>query len=209
MAFLQGTHYRLSQHSKHHPALKKHMEKIQVQSGNLLVAEPFMLDPNFKRAVVLMCEHSEEGSLGFIINRKLDVYVDELIDEFPDFPAKVYFGGPVQTDTIHYLHNVGDLLEDSREVARGVFWGGNFEKLKFLISNEVIKPENIRFYLGYSGWSEGQLEEELKIGSWVVADMDPNYIFKSKPSKLWNQVLNHKGDRYSVIATIPDTPNWN
>lgn len=185
------------------------MEKIQVHSGNLLVAEPFMLDPNFKRAVVLMCEHSEEGSLGFIINRKLDVYVDELIDEFPDFPAKVYFGGPVQTDTIHYLHNVGDLLEDSREVARGVFWGGNFEKLKFLISNEVIKPENIRFYLGYSGWSEGQLEEELKIGSWVVADMDPNYIFKSKPSKLWNQVLNHKGDRYSVIATIPDTPNWN
>lgn len=199
----------ISQPSKHHPALKKHMEKIQVTSGNLLVAEPFMLDPNFKRSVVLMCEHGDEGSLGFIINRKLDVWVDELIDEFPDFPAKVYFGGPVQTDTIHYLHNVGDLLEDSREVARGVFWGGNFEKLKFLISTEVIKPENIRFYLGYAGWSEGQLEEELKIGSWVVADMDPNYLFKTRPSKLWNQVLTHKGDKYSVIATIPDTPNWN
>lgn len=185
------------------------MEKQKVKSGELLVAEPFMLDPNFKRSVVLMCEHGEGGSLGFIINRELDLYVDELIDDFPDFPAKVYFGGPVQTDTLHILHNVGDLLEDSQEVARGVFWGGNFEKMKFLVSTEVIKPENIRFYLGYSGWSEGQLEEELKIGSWVIADMDPNYIFKSKPAGLWKQVLAHKGDHYGVISTIPDAPNWN
>lgn len=185
------------------------MEKLQVKTGNLLVAEPFMLDPNFKRSVVLMCEHNEEGSLGFILNRKLDVYIDELVDSFPDFPSKVYFGGPVQTDTIHYLHNVGDLLEDSREVARGVYWGGSFEKLKFLISTEVITADNIRFFLGYSGWSEGQLTEELKIGSWVVADMDPNYLFKTKASKLWNQVLTHKGDSFGIIGSIPDTPNMN
>lgn len=168
-----------------------------------------MLDPNFQRTVVLVCEHGQEGSMGFIINRKLDVYIDELIEDFPDFPTKVYFGGPVQTNTVHYLHNVGNLLEDSREVARGVYWGGNFDKLKFLISTQVIQPEHIRFFLGYSGWSEGQLAEELKIGSWVVAEMDPNYLFKSKPSKLWNQVLSNKGNNYSVIATIPDTPLWN
>lgn len=174
-----------------------------------MVAEPFMLDPNFQRTVVLVCEHGQEGSMGFIINRKLDVYIDELIEDFPDFPTKVYFGGPVQTNTVHYLHNVGNLLEDSREVARGVYWGGNFDKLKFLISTQVIQPEHIRFFLGYSGWSEGQLAEELKIGSWVVAEMDPNYLFKSKPSKLWNQVLSNKGNNYSVIATIPDTPLWN
>ena len=87
------------------------------------MAEPFMLDPNFKRTAVLLCEHSEESSIGFILNKKLDMRVDALVNDFPEFDATVFFGGPVQTDTIHYIHNLGDLLEDSRTVAKGVWWG--------------------------------------------------------------------------------------
>lgn len=168
-----------------------------------------MLDTNFKRTAVLLCEHSEEGSVGFILNKKLNMRVDELINDFPSFDASIFYGGPVQTDTIHYLHNFGDLLEDSRKISNGVWWGGSFENLKFLISSQLITPENIRFFVGYSGWSEGQLLEEMSTGSWVTADLHPNYLFKSKPEQLWSQIMANKGSNYHVIASMPETPNWN
>ncbi|MBL7792479.1 MAG: YqgE/AlgH family protein, partial [Saprospiraceae bacterium] len=132
------------------------MVREEVKNGSLLIAEPFMLDPNFKRAAVLLCEHSPEGSIGFILNKPLGMRIDELIEDFPEFDSEVFFGGPVQTDTIHYIHCVGDLLEESVKLTDGVYWGGDFEKLKFLISSQLILPQDIRFFLGYSGWSEGQ-----------------------------------------------------
>ena len=183
--------------------------KNTVIAGDVLLSEPFMLDSNFKRSAVLLCEHNEEGSIGFILNKKLDMQVDELIADFPAFSAPVYFGGPVQTDTIHYVHNVGDLLEDSRSVCKGIWWGGSFEKLKFLVASDLITPANIRFFVGYSGWSEGQLEEEMETNSWVIADMHPNYLFKSKPNELWEQIMSNKGDAYTVIATLPDNAAHN
>lgn len=179
------------------------------QLGNVLVAEPFMIDPNFKRGVVLLCEHSDQGSVGFVLNKKLDMEVTELLADFPEFDANVYFGGPVQTDTIHYIHRKGDLLEDSVEVINGVFWGGDFDKLKFLISTKMIGPKDIRFFVGYTGWSGGQLNQEMRLGSWVLAEMFPNYLFQTKPSDLWHQVMTHKGNAYSVIAQMPDAQNAN
>jgi putative transcriptional regulator len=107
------------------------------------------------------------------------------------------------------VHNAGDLLEDSRPVSRGVWWGGDFDKLKFLMSSQLITPANIRFFVGYSGWSEGQLKDEKSLGSWVMANMHPNYLFKSKPNELWQQIMSNKGDSYSVIATMPDAVTWN
>ncbi len=180
-----------------------------VQTGKVLLAEPFMLDPNFKRAAVLLCDHGAEGSVGFIMNRPLEVEIKELIEDFPDFSAEVFMGGPVQTDTIHYVHNFGDLLEESIKVCPGIYWGGNFEKLKFLIASDLVKSENIRFFVGYSGWSEGQLEEELDSGSWILADMDANYLFKSPPDNLWQEVMYNKGNNYTVIAQVPDEVTWN
>ena len=185
------------------------MGKKKIQSGNVLIAEPFMLDPHFKRAVVLLCEHAKEGSLGFILNKSLNMKVGELIADFPAFDANVYYGGPVQTDTIHYIHNVGDLLEDSLEVSKGVYWGGDFEKLKFLVDSNMIMPNNIRFFVGYSGWTQGQLKEEMKYGSWVMDEGDANYVFKNKIKTLWQEVMGNKGDAYSVIAQMPEEGTWN
>ena len=186
------------------------MQSDMVQIGQLLIAEPFMLDPNFRRAVVLLCEHSgDDGTIGFILNKPLKMKLNEIIEEFPEFEAEIYFGGPVATDTIHYLHNVGDLLDESVEIVKGVHWGGNFEKLKFLIESQLILPKNIKFFVGYSGWSTGQLTDELDYGSWVLGDMHPNYAFKSRSQLLWRQVLKNKGDSYSVISQIPDSLNLN
>ena len=130
--------------------------------------------------------------------------IDELVADFPKFEAEVYYGGPVATDTIHFIHNLGDLIEDSIEVERGVYWGGNYEKLKFLIDSKLVLPNNIRFFVGYSGWSAGQLKDEMTGGSWVKANMHANYVFKSNPSSLWRQVMGDKGDRHTVIAQMPE-----
>lgn len=182
----------------------------KAQTGSILIAEPFMVDPNFKRSVVAVCDYTEEeGTVGFVLNKPLGLQINELITDFPSFEADVYFGGPVQTDSIHYVHNVGDLLEKSTKVVDGVWWGGDFEKLKFLIRSDMVQPHNIRFFVGYSGWSPGQLEEEMVSGSWVLSDLDANYLFKSKPKKLWKQVLKNIGDTHSVIAQMPDAANWN
>lgn len=177
--------------------------------GKILIAEPFMIDPNFKRSVVLMCEHAEEGSLGFILNKSLGMKINELIADFPQFNATVYYGGPVQTDTIHYIHNAGELIDDSMKVMNGIYWGGNFEKLKSLITAQLLMPQDIRFFVGYSGWSHGQLKDEMTLGSWLTDIMDSNYLFKIKPQILWQKVLQNKGNAYSVIAQMPDSATWN
>ncbi|MFZ1497624.1 MAG: YqgE/AlgH family protein [Saprospiraceae bacterium] len=179
------------------------MNHIQLQ-GKILLAEPFMSDPNFKRSVVFLCEHDSEGSFGFVLNKILDISLSELISDLPDFKAKVYLGGPVQNDTLHFLHNLGDLVEDSLLIGNGIYWGGNFNALKTLIQHELVMPQNVRFFVGYTGWSAGQLTEEIEAGSWVVADMDANYIFKNQPQELWQQVLENKGNNFAVIAQMPD-----
>jgi putative transcriptional regulator len=185
------------------------METPKVKAGTILIAEPFMLDSPFKRSVVLICEHREDGTVGFILNKTIDMKIEDLIGDFPEFDAPVYYGGPVATDTIHYIHNVGDLLDNSNEVTRGVYWGGDFEKLKFLVNSKLIKPENIKFFIGYSGWSGGQLDDELKEGTWITDHMYANYAFKDDKDSLWSRVLNNKGDAYTVIAQMPESPSFN
>jgi len=180
-----------------------------LEKGKLLLAEPFAEDAHFVRSAVLLCEHNEKGSLGFILNKPVDIEIESLFTEFPDFDAHVLYGGPVATNTLQYIHNVGDLLEGSLEIIPGLYWGGDFEKLKFLIESKLILSDNIKFFLGYSGWSEGQLEEEMNKGSWIISDMDANYAFKNKSLALWKTILENKGDNFTVIAQIPEFTSLN
>jgi len=135
--------------------------------------------------------------------------ITELVPDFPEFESKVYFGGPVGTDTVHYIHNVGGLLDTSKPIGNGVFWGGDFEKLKFMIASNYIHPKNIRFFVGYSGWSNEQLKEELGYGSWLTTGLDANFVFKIPPHKLWQSVMEDMGDSKSVIAQIKEPYSWN
>ncbi len=180
-----------------------------VSSGQVLLAEPFLVDPYFHRAVVLLCEHREEGSLGFILNKKMNMSLGNLIPDFEGFEAEVLYGGPVHVDTLSYLHNVGDLLDDSLKVADGIWLGGDFEQLGFLIKSGLIEEKHIRFYMGCSGWSGGQLEEEMEIQSWIPASVHPNYVFKSASDALWQQVMYNKGGAFEIISKIPDFMTWN
>ena len=178
---------------------------IDIAKGNLLVAEPFMNDPNFKRAVILLCDHHHSGSFGFILNKPIKMNVTDLVADFPDFKSEAFYGGPVQTNSLHYLHTLGNLLPDGQEVLPGLFWGGDYEQLKFLIDSGLVQDGQIRFYVGYSGWGAYQLEEELDSGSWIIAPGDVNYVFqKQAKNSLWTKALANLGDHYAVIGQMPD-----
>jgi putative transcriptional regulator len=139
----------------------------------------------------------------------LDMKINDVLAEFPEFNAPLFYGGPVQTDSIHYLHNIGDLLEGCTRISSGVYWGGDWEQLKFLIESKLVEPKHIRFFVGYSGWGEGQLRGEMDDGSWIVSDMHANYLFNAQPHTLWRTILQHKGEAFSIIADMPDDNNLN
>lgn len=182
----------------------------EIDIGQILISEPFMEDPNFKQAVILICDYVlEHGTVGFMLNKPIDMKVDELIDDFPDFDDSVYLGGPVGHDTIHYVHTRGDILDGSVEIRDGLYWGGDFDKLKFLIDTKVITSEHVKFFVGYSGWSPGQLSDELKMGSWVVDDMDNNYLINISSDDLWKSSLTNMSSSMAIIAEIPDKVNLN
>lgn len=185
------------------------MEKINIEKGDVLIAEPFMMDQFFHRAVILICQHDKDGSFGFCLNKPLDIMINDIIDDFPDFESRIYCGGPMRKRALFFLHNLGEMLEESTEISQGVWWGTNFEALKILIKQGLVTPERIRFFVGYSGWGENQLDEELETGAWVTTEMHPNYMFKDDPQYLWQRTLEHKGRNFAVIAGIPHVVNLN
>jgi putative transcriptional regulator len=151
--------------------------------GTLLIAEPFLKDPNFMRTVVFLCDHQEEGSFGFVINKLFDHTLDELMNDLDELKLPVFYGGPMQMDTIHFLHQYPELIPGSYEVLDGIFWGGDFETAISLIRSGNINPEKIRFYIGYSGWGSGQLNDELKEKSWLKVEGTRKLVFHHKERK--------------------------
>lgn len=186
------------------------MNKLKIKKGTLLLAQPFMADPNFKRSVVLITDHHKtDGTVGYALDRLAGTRINDLINNFPDIDSPLFIGGPVGKDTLHYIHDVGHILDDSIKVVEGVYWGGDYEKLKFLIKNQLIKPHNIKFFIGYSGWTAGQLADEVEYGSWMLSDMDPNYAFDNNPKELWKKITRDKGGRYTVISELPNSNHLN
>ena len=177
--------------------------------GTLLIANPFLKDPNFIRSVIFLCEHKEEGSFGFVLNRKFSKTLGELIPELEEFTIPVYYGGPVQKDTIHFLHQYPDLIPGGEEVLDGVYWGGNFESLITYVKNNDIDFNKIRFFIGYSGWSEGQLDGELEEKSWLTVDAIRKLIFHNNPEETWKDSLKHLGGDYEMMINFAIDPQLN
>lgn len=177
-------------------------------TGKLLIAKPYLGDPNFERSVVLICEHSEEGAFGLVLNQNTNNVLSDFFDDVhTDIPVGV--GGPVETHTLHFLHTRGDAIEGSIELMEGLYWSGNFDQIKTLLNTGVLKEGDIHFFLGYSGWGEGQLEEELKEDVWVLADARPDIVFQSDISQIWRSVLRNLGGNYIIMANSPVDPRLN
>jgi len=182
---------------------------VDILSGKLLIADPFLRDPNFMRKVVFICEHKDEGSFGFVLNKIYEQNLGELIVglEASDFP--VYCGGPVQLDTIHFLHQCPDLIPGGVAVTDGIYWGGEFEAVLRLIKEDKLTTYDIRFFIGYSGWGEGQLEEEMKQKSWITGDGTRKLIFPTNVDNTWKDALKQLGGEYVQMVNYPIDPQLN
>jgi putative transcriptional regulator len=179
------------------------------KTGDLLVATPLLNDPNFKRSAILLCEHNAEGTFGFILNRKLDSTIHDVLPDFPIPKIPLFLGGPVQMDTIYFLHNKGNLLEGSIDVGNGIYWGGNFEQLKLSIESNLITKDDFRFFIGYSGWSTGQLQDEIEEKSWAISENKYDYIFNNDPESLWNDIAKDFGGEFALATLFPENPSLN
>lgn len=186
------------------------MIKIQPEKGKLLIAEPALTgDVSFSRSVVLLAEHNHDGSVGFILNKPLEYTINDLVSEI-SASFQVFNGGPVEQDNLYFIHKVPDLIDNSIEISDGIYWGGDFEKIVQLINSNLISEEDIRFFLGYTGWDSSQLDKELTSKSWVIV---PNAyesdIIQKKSDAFWREKMVELGGDYLLFSNTPENPSLN
>lgn len=184
---------------------------VELAPGTLLVAAPMMQDPNFRRAVILLCEHKvNEGSFGLVLNRPLDVKLGDVMEEFFAYDPQLRLGGPVQRDTLHFLHRHPDAVDGGMALSDGVQWGGDFEAVKALLQGGDVSEGDLRFFLGYAGWSPDQLADEVEEDAWILAPSAADLVFADVPDQqLWRAVLRRMGGEYAILANFPDDPRMN
>ena len=178
------------------------------EQGKILISEPTLHDTYFKRSVVLLTEHNDTGTVGFVLNKPIDLPINEVLGDFPEFDAKVYIGGPVGKDTIHFIHTLGEQISESIHIMGNIYWGGDFDKLKELIQDGKVSQDQIRFFLGYSGWGENQLKDELDGNAWLVTELKEEMIMSSD-SKIWENVLKQLGEKFQIWVNYPENPAMN
>ena len=186
------------------------MTTSKPKKGNLLIAEPAIIgDISFNRSIVLLADHTPEGSIGFILNKPLEYNINDLVPEV-EANFKVYNGGPVEQDNLYFIHKVPQLIPNSIEISLGIFWGGDFSVVAKLISSNTINENDIRFFLGYSGWDSDQLETELKANSWLVTEnVYKKNIIEKDYEFFWKEKMLELGGEYSIWSNAPENPNYN
>ena len=179
-----------------------------VTSGSLLIAEPYMGDTNFERSVVLVCEHNSLGTFGLVLNQPTSIHLDDVIDDIrAELP--LFVGGPVQQNTLHFLHRRPDLIDGSVPVVDGLYWSGDFDQIKQAVNVGTLTERDARFFIGYSGWDAGQLADELTQKAWIVSHIDADFLFDTPTGEFWRGVLKRMGGEYKAIAHYPVDPRLN
>ncbi len=183
---------------------------IKPQSGSILISEPFLGDPNFERSVILLCNHSEdEGTFGLVLNRLSNLKLSDVVDIYNDaFDVTLGIGGPVQYNTLHYIHRLSNLPQ-AVKLGEDLYWGGDFEMLRTMIGSGIVTSADIRFFLGYSGWTPGQLQEEIDKNVWIVNNNAVNKLFNLEADTLWRSILRQMGGKYKVLSNYPVDPRLN
>lgn len=182
---------------------------IAPKQGHILIAEPFLAGSYFNRSIIILASYGENGAVGFILNKKVEYPVEDLFINFPDFDSEIHIGGPVGTDSIYFIHTLGDLIPGSIQIKDNLYWGGDFEALKLQIKLGLVNPSQVRFFLGYSGWDAGQLEEEINENSWLVADISQHDLMNIDENMMWVESVRAMGGKYSMWENFPENPSLN
>ncbi len=188
-------------------AQKQHISKPS--RGRLLISEPSLHDFYFKQSVILLAGHDAEGSFGLIINKPTNVKLNEVTNEFPKFDVPLYLGGPVKTDSLFFIHTIGDYITNSLKIMDGLYWGGDISVIKEMITLNQLTPDNIRFFVGYSGWASKQLDQEMEEKSWFVSKTKAKDVIHSNPLEMWSEYIKVMVSDYAVWANLPSDPSMN
>ncbi|HAR20759.1 MAG TPA: hypothetical protein DCR46_08850 [Cytophagales bacterium] len=182
----------------------------KIEKGCILISEPFLPDPNFERTVILICDHTREGTLGFILNKPAEIKLGDVVEEFEEGEKKIYVGGPVEQNTMHFIHRIPNQLDSSFALGEGIFWGGDFEILKSLVNTKQATLDDVRFFLGYSGWAPKQLINEIENKTWFVYKPESlKEIWELNPDNLWRIILKKMGGKFKMISNYPVDPRLN
>ena len=180
----------------------KTITKTLVNKGKLLISQPLINDEFFHNSVIFLSEYSDEGIVGFIVNKPLNLKICDLIENFPKFETTIFYGGPVEADNLYFIHRVPKKITGSVNISKDLYWGGSFEQVKQLIREENLNSDEIRFFLGYSGWGKEQLDQEIKSKSWLVEDPDDS-LFDWDIEQIWKEYLNKHGKRFQLWDNAP------
>lgn len=184
------------------------LSNLEANEGKILISEPFMEDKYFKRSVVLLCEKNDSGSVGFILNQPLNINLSEVFNEKLGFDSPLFLGGPVEAQSLFFIHTCKD-LPDSVPVTTDIFWSGDFEVLKEYILIGKILLHEVKFFLGYSGWDVEQLTNEIKTESWLISKTDTAKILDKNTDSMWKDCLKEMGSKQAVLASFPEDPSLN
>ena len=177
--------------------------------GNILVAHPLLHDGFFNRSVVYLTNHNSVESLGFVLNFKTEFKLSDVKPEIKNGHFPIYEGGPVGKDQLFYIHKLGHNLSDSVKIKDDIYFGGNFNELMKMIEQGRVKTYDIRFFAGYSGWADGQLENEIKHDHWLINKKVDSSFFGNEAEDLWGLQLSEIKNTYSIFADFSDTPSVN
>lgn len=184
--------------------------KLKPQKGRILISDPFQSDEYFQRSVVYLCEHSNQGTFGFVLNNLVDINLNQMHPSFPNIAIEMSIGGPVETESMYFIHTLGNELKQSILVDKNICMGGDFRQLYSFITLEHIQANQIKFFLGYSGWSPGQLEEEINRNAWVVAEIEDSFdVMNNQSADAWNQFMKKMGQKFNIMTNFPLDPNDN
>ena len=184
--------------------------KNKLESGNLLVSEPFLSDDYFSRSVIFLCDHTPEGSFGFVLNKYVDTKISDFVDGFPDLDTRISIGGPVDMSNLFYIHSLGELVNGCVKTSNGLFVGGDFNDIKKILTEDNSAVEKIRFFIGYSGWDKGQLASELETKSWIVLNnISIEEILDSSNDDIWQDSMESLGGKFELMSKFPINPSDN
>jgi putative transcriptional regulator len=177
--------------------------------GSMLISEPYLNDYHFRRTVVLMGDHNSEGSVGFVLNRPINVTTDDVIPGLLKRNFPLFFGGPVEPNTLHFIHRLGPLITGAQLICDNIYWGGDIETIDDLMDKQIANVDDFRFFSGYSGWAAGQLDDEISQKAWWVGQAGTAIVFDSDLELMWKNIVKGMGENFSYMAEAPEDRTWN
>ena len=179
--------------------------------GRILISEPFLKNIYFQRSVILLIEYNLKGSMGFVLNKRTNLIVNDFFPElkyYRDIP--IYLGGPVHSNHLFFIHTLDDeIIPGGVKVIENLYFDGNFEVLKRYILQGGQVEGKVKFFLGYSGWNENQLTGEIIHNSWLVSNSTVKSMMMAEGDSFWDKSIDTLGSRYSTWKNYPKNPDWN